>query len=278
MGWIEHSIQEIVSFLRNEITINTEVLRHSPSGGLVYEKSSGRERYLHAVHEKAPNSRGYRYKRRLVTMDSPTLCGLADREYSRIALQILQYDLKMLETVLQRLRPYTPENIRVSMRQAYRSLPDDCFRMIRQPKEALSRQFAWARAPFNQSTYKPEEKIHTTSRGLHTRTRAELLIAEMLYRFNIPFRYEQVLPIGKYDFAPDFTFLDKDGNEFYLEYCGMMEDIFYRERQIWKRGVYESAGITEWENMIYIYDLGESVDMRKVEAVIRGVILPRMLG
>ncbi len=56
----------------------------------------------------------------------------------------------------------------------------------------------------------------------------------------------------------------------------MMSEIYYADRQLWRRGLYESVGINEWTNMIYTYDDTDSVDMREIEAIIRTKILPRI--
>ena len=40
--------------------------------------------------------------------------------------------------------------------------------------------------------------------------------------------------------------------------------------------MYERAGITEWNDMIYSYSDGDSLDMRIIDAVIRTRILPRV--
>lgn len=76
------------------------------------------------------------------------------------------------------------------------------------------------------SNYKPEEKRHTTSRGLKVRSKSEVLITEML----------------------------PDGRVFYWEHCGLMSLKEYREHQKWKMEVYEKAGIVPWKNLIVTYD------------------------
>lgn len=79
----------------------------------------------------------------------------------------------------------------------------------------------WMDADFEQSTFKPHLKVHTTSKGLKVRTKSELLIAEMLYRYHIAFRYEQILYANHRRYAPDFTILRADGRIMYWEHFGM---------------------------------------------------------
>ena len=60
--------------------------------------------------------------------------------------------------------------------------------------------------------------------------------------------------IGKYDFAPDFTILTKEGIK-YWEHCGKVNDKEYIRRHKWKMSMYESIGIVPWKNLIVTYDM-----------------------
>ena len=102
--------------------------------------------------------------------------------------------------------------------------------------------------------YLIKEKKHTTSRGLKVRSKSEVLIAEMLYIFNIQFRYEQVIRINGIVLVPDFTIRLPNGKIFYWEHCGLMSSREYREHQKWKMEMYEKAGIVPWKNLIVTYD------------------------
>ena len=79
-----------------------------------------------------------------------------------------------------------------------------------------------------------------------------------------------------YDLAPDFTFPKREGGEFYLEYCGMMDDPDYVNRFFWKRRLYEREGITEWNDMFYLFGESEELDMSVIEGAIRFWVLPRI--
>ena len=56
----------------------------------------------------------------------------------------------------------------------------------------------------------------------------------------------------------------------------MMGDPSYRDHQLWRRSMYESIGITEWNDMICTYDANDRIDMREIEAIIQTKVLPRM--
>lgn len=217
-----------------------------------------------------------KYIRRGITKDESLIRALADKEYARCALNIIETDLSLLKKLRPKLKALDPVAIRASMKHAYRSLPEDWIREVHLPKERMKEHEIWASQPYEISDNKPHLRNKKTSRGLYVRTKAEVLIAEMLYHYEVPFRYEQVIHIGRYKLAPDFTFQDSSRQEFYWEYCGMMDDPDYLKGYLWKRNLYESVGICQWTSMIYTFDKNNDIDMHQIEQIIQENILPRL--
>ena len=146
---------------------------------------------------------------------------------------------------------FTPETIINKMSDVYKSLPNHYFIDKSIMDEELQQ---WMNAPFDQSTYKLEEKIHTTSRDLKVRTKSELIIAEILYMYNIAFRYEQRLYIRDKRFAPDFTIQLPDGRIFYWEHVGLTNSFGYMNDHYYKLKYYQYKNIVPWKNLILTYD------------------------
>lgn len=278
MDYIVQEIELILQIMKSQQEFFTRRLKDSPPGGLIRVIKKKQTVYMHSVPDGRYSNGVSRYKKTTLTEKSDLLRQLAQKEYLRVALSLLNRNIRCLEQARAGLLPLRFESIRSRMRKPYQKLHNEVLSLEFLDDSTLLPQHKWAAEPFRQSTYNPQEKTHFTSRGLAMRSRAELLIAELLYRYDIPFRYEQVISIGKYELAPDFTFLDANGEEFYWEYCGMMAVPKYRDHQLWRRRMYESVGINEWTNMIFTYDAADSVDMREIEAVVRTKILPRMQG
>ena len=280
MDFIIKEIDMLLQILISQKNIYKHSLSKCPPGSLIRVSRRKKPVFMHSIPDGICPSGQIRYRRRTITETSSLLHQLALKEYLRVALKLLDQNIRVLQHAKAGLLPMGFEAVRTRMRKPYHAVSDmilsEQFACDHLPEGSSLRQHKWAAAPYERSTYRPEEKKHTTSRGLAVRTRAELLIAEQLYIYNIPFRYEQVIHIGSYELAPDFTFLDFSGNEFYWEYCGMMGDEQYRSHQLWRRGMYESIGITEWDNMIYTYDAKDSIDMREIAAIIETKILPRL--
>lgn len=168
---------------------------------------------------------------------------MARKTYLAAEIKLLERDICALSQFCRVYEEPTYDKI-ISM------LPERMLRYQLTPPPAED----WSAQEYPQSTYMPESKIHTTTRGLKVRSKSELLIAEKLYAHSIPFRYEQVLSVNGIQFAPDFTIKTESGKLIYWEHCGLTNNKEYMEKHRWKLSVYEEAGIVPWDNLIITYD------------------------
>ncbi|MBR3301946.1 MAG: hypothetical protein IKI73_04720 [Firmicutes bacterium] len=132
----------------------------------------------------------------------------------------------------------------------------------------------WELGPYEKLNYRPEELRHITSRGLRVRSKSELLIAEALYRYDLPFRYEQVYRAGSVSISADLTIRRADGKVFIWEHEGLINKRVYVEWQRKKAELYASVGFYPWDNLIVTYDTGDgNIDLRIVESEIRNKLM-----
>ena len=88
-----------------------------------------------------------------------------------------------------------------------------------------------------------EKNGNITDRGEHVRSKSECLIANMLNKNGIPYKYEKPLMLNDFLVYPDFTILDVCGRrEIFLEHLGKMDDVEYLENAIKKIIRYSQAG------------------------------------
>ena len=232
-----------------------------PEGNLSSRKKDGRNFYVHEY--KSDDSTGR--CRRHIGEDSDLIRQLARKKY--LEKFIPQADRR--RKFLAGHSDVDPAQIIDSMKGVYSTLPEEYFfgGHIRDAEK-------WAQAPYHMSGYKPDQKKQTTSRGLHVRSKSELLIAEKLYEFDIPFRYEEVIMIAGRQYAPDFKILRKSGKLVYWEHFGLMENQDYRHKNKWKLSVYEHAGIVPWRNLIVTYDEYDGgINLAVIESEIRNKLL-----
>lgn len=139
----------------------------------------------------------------------------------------------------------------------------------------------WASEPYERNDYPFGDDLILTADGTRVRSKGEIILYEKFREFHAPFRYDMKkwfgeTPVDGFWLSPDFTFEDANYDEFYLEYCGMMNDPEYVRHHLKKAALYEKAGIVPWKNIIYLYAADNSFDVGYIESIIRYQILPRL--
>ena len=262
-------LEEILAILKeNEKIANAEIEKY-PEGKLTSEKRK-QGTLIFCATKKADG----RKQRKCINKDTQMIHDLARREFLEKELDILKTNIVLVEGLLDEYRDTSTETILSFLPQRVKWLPTKFF-LSEQENEAMEKFRLWLEEPYEQSSYKAEYKRHITSRGLAVRSKSELAIAETLYKYDIPFRYEQVLHLGKYDVAPDFLPRNRrTGKQFYLEHCGLPGDGRYMKHHKWKMDLYESVGIVPWDNLIVTYDDTEgNLDLKVVESELRSKLL-----
>lgn len=118
----------------------------------------------------------------------------------------------------------------------------------------------------------PENLIHKGSQGKYLRSKSEVIIDMMLYKYGIPFRYEDklVLANGKCIY-PDFTVRHPiTGERMYWEHFGRMDDPEYREGACKKIKLYCDNGIIPSISLIATFETSDHpLDVERVEKIIK---------
>lgn len=87
------------------------------------------------------------------------------------------------------------------------------------------------------------DKIHKTESGIWVRSKSEVIIANILFRSGIPFKYEQKLFYNKTQWKePDFT-ITHNNKTWYWEHLGMLGDELYDSYWTDKKAIYDSLKI-----------------------------------
>ena len=114
----------------------------------------------------------------------------------------------------------------------------------------------WENAPYEHNNNYPERLIVNTMRGDLVRSKSEAMIADALYRNNIPYRYECALnfPSGITIF-PDFTILSpSDGHILVWEHFGLMDNREYIANYSKKLETYAESGYIPNKNLIMTFE------------------------
>jgi len=119
--------------------------------------------------------------------------------------------------------------------------------------------------------YLCDGKMIETKRGEPVRSRAELLVAEILNALEVPYVYEYY--VREAGLSCDFL-IYLGGEKYYLEVLGMMDQEEYRRRWKEKTKLYYMHGIKAGKNLV-VLDLTERdyLDVKWIEAIICGLAL-----
>lgn len=259
---LQHYLKETSTTTNKKIKIVEDKLKQSPDGGFREEFHDGKYYYVQDYYKKRK-----RYRHSL-TRDEETLKALIRKEINKKELAVLRANKEVMDYALPRLSEFSTDKAVAELMAKYPHLPEKTILDAITPEEADE----WA-AVYERSTFKPEELKQITSRGLKVRSKSEVLIAEKLYQYNLPFRYEQVLHCNGLTLVPDFIIRRPDGKLFYWEHQGLTSDKTYIERQFKKAQLYASMNIVPWDNYIVTYDSTSGVDLRRVEFEIQNRLL-----
>lgn len=245
-----------------------------PEGRLVQVKREGKLTYFQVL------SCDNRDKRISINKRPEIIKGLARKKYIETELNILDRDMRLLKKLIKGYLDVSADNILDNLPARFKKLPEEYFFTgqanctgIFDQNTITEEMRQWAAAPFVQSNYKPWLKDKTTAVGLKVRTKSEVIVAEKLDAYQLPHRYEEMIYIENYSFAPDFTILTPNGI-WYWEHCGKVHDKGYLGHHDWKMGMYRRAGIVPWKNLIVTYDdENGGIDTRIIEAEIRNKLL-----
>lgn len=281
MTFIKVKLNEMLSYYEELYDLFKSEPGASTEGKLIVQNNNGSRQFLHLTH-----CNGKRI-RKGINKDTNLIRSLARKELSLEACKILSNNIDVIKDARDRLIPFDPDEILKSMGKAYALLPEEYFFDRNKIRIAhgtdsdamdriIERHKEWFEKPYKEYWGYPERKVKTTSRGQKVRSISELLIAEKLYEYSVPFHYEEELQIGRSTFAPDFTFEGWDYNCFYLDYFGMMDNEKYAKKNIRKLDEYYDAGLIPGENLIVVFNGNGIVSAGMIEAIIKNDIIPRL--
>lgn len=122
----------------------------------------------------------------------------------------------------------------------------------------------------------PEKGQFLTSKGEYVRSKSELIIADMLAKYGIPYRYEPCLILSNYySVYPDFIVLNVDKRKsYYWEHLGLISDPDYAIKNFSKLQTYENNGYLIGKNLIVTMESQEKpLDVKLVERKIKEYML-----
>lgn len=129
----------------------------------------------------------------------------------------------------------------------------------------------WQEQEYNHYNAFSENLKYINSKGIHMRSKSEVIISNILDEYEIPYIYEKPLKLSRNSVVvPDFTLLDmRNRQEVYLEHLGLMDNMDYIERNISKIRSYEDAGIYIGQRLLITYEAKDmQLNVNKIRKMI----------
>lgn len=179
---------------------------------------------------------------------------LIQKDYDQKVLQSIEQEIKAIEKYLSSLPKLGAEEIFETLHQERQKLVTP----IRETDEQYIKR--WVETPFQSKEIDDTVPPLFTEKGERVRSKSEMIIADILHRENIPYRYECPIWLkGLGKVHPDFTALNiKKRKEIYWEHLGMMDSPEYAEMALNRIATYEKNEIVLGDNLIITWETKKS--------------------
>ena len=244
-----------VDALINELETRKEAIGHtldglkvditrSPFGYLRIAKKRNKYQY-YQVRQKG-DTKGV-YLRR--DKDSVAV-KLAQKDYNIRLSEELAEQLKVIDRFL---GDFKPEKVG----QIYNALHPERQKMVT-PLYPDEEKFVadWQNRPYRRKEFAPGAAEYYTAKGERVRSKSEIMIADALNRFGVPYRYEYPINVeGLGVVHPDFNCLNKrTRQEYFWEHNGMMGNPDYSLYAVNRIEKYMLAGLMPGSSLILTFE------------------------
>ena len=184
---------------------------------------------------------------------------LAQKDYDARLIKLLQKEISALQNYMkQTCNGRAIPELYDSLCPARRSLITPAI-LTNEQYAARWQDVSWTGRPFAS-----DAPYICTARGERVRSKSEVIIADTLFRYNIPYRYEFPITLKRSNsddirrdlgrsitLYPDFLCLNtRTRTEFYWEHFGLMDSTEYSNNAAGKLRLYTENGILSGRNLI----------------------------
>ncbi|MBR6700794.1 MAG: hypothetical protein IKL72_03595 [Firmicutes bacterium] len=223
-------------------------------------------------YDPKTNKRKYRCLGNVKSLDEAYICEILRRDHLNERIKVNKKNLELLTKIVPLLKKegYGKIYSRVSKaaKFSYATKQDHSIERYKgREVEAL----IWLSKNNDTVTFRNDELLHMTARGLRVRSKSELLIASALEERRLLFKYEPEIKGGSNSvFRPDFVVLRPgDMKEIYWEHFGLMNDPEYEKKAMEKLIKYQKMGYCLWDNLIISFDSDKgSFNMQSINRII----------
>lgn len=230
----------------------------APEGVLRVSKKGERIQYYIRKDQKDKNGQYVK------NADFDLVKKVAQKEYDIILLASIQKEIEFLSKVEAFYEHNAPEDVF----EKTKKLKQPLISPVLPPLQDFIEE--WRNVKYQGKGFNDAQPEFFSDRGERVRSKSEMLIANTLNRYEIPYRYEYPLILNGITFHPDFMILRTKGRrELFWEHFGLMDDHYYREDAFRKIDTYEQSGLLPGRQMIYTFETTrQPLDSKKIERII----------
>ena len=253
---------------KNEYTRLTEDVSRqilgAPPGALRMNKNKGRNQFF---HRESPSDRLGTY---IPANEMDLVRKLAQKGYDQKLLKSLQQEINAIDTYLKLSPTIAPADLFETLNDKRREIVIPAFdtdEMVRQKWESMQ---------YDRMGFEPDDPEFYTDKGERVRSKAEVIIANKLLKYDILYHYEYPLFLNGFGWVhPDFMILNlRLRKVFYWEHLGMMDKEGYANDNTIKIRAYQKNGIYLGEKLIITLETKKyPMDIREIDALIQRFLL-----
>ena len=175
---------------------------------------------------------------------------LAQKEYNQKVLEYVKREYALLKKLNKIYEKNALENVYEKMCMGKRCLIDP----IWLPDDLYIEN--WNSYSYEGLYFREDAPEYYSDKGERMRSKSEIIIANILNKNGIPYRYECPVKLRSGEvYYPDFTVLNvKERKEMYWEHLGLMDDHDYRERNLSKIAKYEADGLFMGDKLLLTFE------------------------
>lgn len=273
--------QRIIEILKektlelNEIRSRISKLPSTKAKGILVSKS---QRNVIRLYCKTEDMK----QRYLGSKDRNEIIRLSTKTYATKLDKAAQLEKDQIDRCIEVLESKTTDGgiDKADTDLVYGNLPD-YIRANTSPSALTDDGFAerWQKEKYNSRWKKKSDTIYETPRGEKVRSKSEWIIACMLDKAGVPYRYEEIVPLNE-DFGiflhPDFTVLNKRTRKvYYWEHFGAMNNNDYIENNFMpKMRDYYNFEFLPGDKLLMTFESsGHPIDTTDVKRIIENYLL-----
>lgn len=179
---------------------------------------------------------------------------LAQKDYDQKVIQAVEKELKAIEK-------YRSNYSSKKVEEIYEGLHKERQKLIVPVMETDEEYIRkWEGVEYQGKAFYDNAPEYFSAKGERVRSKSEVIIADLLGREGVPYRYEYPLQLkGGMKIYPDFTVLNvKKRQELIWEHLGMLDNSEYAELFVQKMASYAKNGFFSGDNLILTYETSRS--------------------